>query len=81
MKLMVSRIPKYNGFDAADAFMRSMLSHIEELSVDAIREIMRTYKNNSQCINRARNSSDLAEVKKYLETKTENEDNSEVSEE
>ena len=80
MKLMVSRIPKYNGFDAADAFMRSMLNHIEDLSVETVREIMRVYKTNSQCINRARNSSDLDEVKKYLESKTETEDNTDASE-
>lgn len=79
MKLMVSRIPKYNGFDAADAFMRSMLNHIEKLSADTVREIMRIYRSNSQCINRARNASDLDEVKSYLERKNESEDDTNSS--
>lgn len=79
MKLMVSRIPSFNGFDAADAFMRSMLNHIEEMSVETIKEIMRIYRGNSQCINRARHPSDVEAVRKYLESQTEVNDDSAVS--
>lgn len=76
MKLMVSRIPTFNGFDAADAFMRSMLNHIEELTVETIKEIMRIYRGNSQCVNRARHSSDAEMVRKHLESRTEENENS-----
>lgn len=80
MKLMVSRIPTFNGFDAADSFMRSMLNHVEELSVETIKEIMRIYRGNGQCVNRARHSSDVETVRKYLASRTEGNDNPSDSE-
>lgn len=80
MKLMVSRIPTYHGFDDADAFMGSMLNHIEELTIETIKEIMRIYRGNSQCVNRARNSSDVEAVKKHLDSRSEENDNPTYSE-
>lgn len=67
MKEMVSHIPSYMGFDDADAFMNSFTNHLEEMSIEAIDEIITIYKKNSQCINRGRHSSDMATVNKFLD--------------
>ena len=67
MKLMVSRISSYNAFSDADAFMSSFLKHIDKIKVDTIDEVLKIYKRNSQCTNRARHTSDMAAVNKYLE--------------
>lgn len=67
MKLMVSRISSYNAFSDADAFMSSFLKHIDKIKVDTIDEVLKIYKTNNQCTNRARHTSDMVEVNKYLE--------------
>lgn len=67
MKEMVSHIPSYNGFYDADAFMRSFISHLAEMPVEAINEILGIYQKNNQCTNRGRHAADMTEVKKYLE--------------
>jgi hypothetical protein len=67
MQKLVSRIPAYFGFDDADSFMRSFISHLEEMSIETIEEIISVYKKNSQCTNRGRHSADMAIVNKYLE--------------
>lgn len=67
MQTLVSRIPAYHGFDDADSFMRSFTSHLEEMSIETIEEIIRIYKKNPQCTNRGRHLSDMDVVNKYLE--------------
>lgn len=67
MTIMVSRIPSYNGFSDADAFMDSFITHMEELSLDSIEEITRKYKRNNQCTNRARHTKDINIVNDYIE--------------
>lgn len=67
MQKLASRIPAYFGFDDADSFMRSFISHLEEMSIETIEEIISVYKKNSQCTNRSRHASDMVIVNKYLE--------------
>ena len=66
MKLMIARVPTWMGFDAADAFMESFKSHLQELSIDAIKEVLQKYKRNPQCTNRARHSVDMDELNEYI---------------
>lgn len=66
MKEMVSAIPTFNAFDDADIFMNCFLDHLEEMSIDAIKEVMNIYKGNFQCTNRGRHSSDLNVINKFL---------------
>lgn len=67
MKIMVSAIPTYNGFCDADKFMSSFKTHMQELSIDAIKEIIEIYHKNYQCTRRDKHSADIAEVRTYIE--------------
>ena len=67
MKEMVSHIPSFFGFDDANAFMSSFTAHLEEMSIEAIEEIIAIYQKNSQCTNRGRHTSDMEIINKYLE--------------
>ena len=67
MKEMVSQIPSYSAFHDADVFMNSFIRHIEEMSIDAIEEVLKIYNRNSQCTNRGSHTSDMSVVNKYLE--------------
>lgn len=67
MKELVSHIPKFNAFHTADLFMSSFISHLEEMSVDTIEEIIKIYSENPQCTNRGRHTSDLAVVNKHID--------------
>ena len=67
MKEMVRNIPTFNGFNDADAFMSSFISHLSEMSIESIEEVMKIYNRNNQCKNRARHSADIEIVNKYLD--------------
>lgn len=64
--IMAKSIPKFNGFYDADCFMSFFKEHLNELSIDDIKEVLEIYRRNSQCTNRARNSEDMVEIKKYI---------------
>lgn len=64
---MVKAIPKYNGFYDADCFMSFFKDHLNELTCEEIHNIMKEYRANNQCTNRARNAADIGAIKKYLE--------------
>lgn len=67
MKTMIARIPRYYGFDEADAFVDSFKKHLGELSVEDIEIIMDTYRKNDQCVNIGKHQTDIAEINKYIE--------------
>ena len=67
MKQMVTNIPTFNAFSDADCFMTSFISHMKEMTVEGIEEVMKIYRGNTQCVNRGRHKADVAEVKKYLD--------------
>ena len=67
MKEIVSEIPTFNAFHDADVFMSFFMDHLEEMSIDAIEEVLKIYKRNPQCTNRGRHTSDMKVVDKYLE--------------
>lgn len=67
MKQMVTHIPRFNAFSDADSFMSSFISHMKEMTVDGIEEILKIYRGNIQCVNRGRHKTDIAEVQKYLD--------------
>lgn len=67
MKEIVSEIPTFNAFHDADVFMNCFMEHLGEMTVDAIEEILKIYKRNSQCTNRGRHTSDMNVINKYLE--------------
>ena len=54
MKVMVEQIPTYNGFNAADNYMSSLILHINELKIKTVEDILEIYKSNYQCTGRAR---------------------------
>lgn len=66
MQEIVSHIPTFNAFDDADIFMNSFISHLAEMSTESIEEVIKIYKRNAQCTNRARHKTDMAVVNKYL---------------
>lgn len=68
MELMVNAIPFYNGFYDADMFMNSFKSHIQEMSISSVERIIAIYRRNPQCTNRARHSTDILEVNRYIES-------------
>lgn len=67
MKEMVANIPSYSAFHDADVFMNSFIRHLEEMSIDTIKEVMNIYKRNSQCTNRGRHTSDMKAINSFLE--------------
>ena len=67
-KIMVAAIPRFNGFSDADSFMDFFKDHIQELSIEEAEDVMRVYRGNGQCVNRARHSSDIVEVRKHLDS-------------
>lgn len=71
MKVMIARVPRFNGFDDADAFIDSFKKHLEELSIEDIEDVMKIYKRNDQCVNRGRHSTDSADIRKYIEKRRE----------
>ena len=44
MKEIVSEIPPFNAFHDADVFMSFFMDHLEEMSIDAIEEVLKIYK-------------------------------------
>lgn len=74
MTIMADAIPAYSGFSIADSYMDVFKSHIQDLSREAIDEIMKIYRSNNQCTNRGRHSSDMAEIKKFLEPAVEDDE-------
>lgn len=65
-RIMVNAIPTYSGFDAADGFMNFFTGHLHEISIDDIKTVMKVYRQNGQCINRGRHSTDFAVVERYI---------------
>lgn len=72
MLIMVKSIPTYNGFYDADHFICFFKEHMTELTIDQINNVLEIYKKNGQCTNRARHSSDIKEIQKYIEDSTDN---------
>lgn len=70
MLVMVKAVPSFNGFHDADSFMSFFKSHLEELTIDEIKNVMKIYRSNGQCTNRARHSSDVIEIKSYIDEHT-----------
>lgn len=64
--IMVKAIPTYYGFDAADRFMNFFTNHLQDLSIDEIKAVMKIYRGNDQCTNRGKHSADIAVVNKYI---------------
>ena len=58
---------KRQAFHDADVFMNSFIRHLEEMSIDTIKEVMKIYKRNSQCTNRGRHTSDMKAINSFLE--------------
>lgn len=67
MKDMVAHIPSFSAFRDADAFMSSFMSHLDEMTIEDIEEVLRTYRKNNQCTNRARHTTDITTISKYVE--------------
>ena len=66
MKEMVTHVPRFSAFNDADSFMSSFISHMEDMSIDTIEEVMDVYKGNPQCTNRGRHASDMDVVNDFL---------------
>ena len=71
---MVAHIPAYHAFYDADVFMSSFMAHLDEMTVDGIEAVLKIYRTNSQCINRARHTADMDSIRKYLEERKANSD-------
>lgn len=78
LEIMVTAIPSFNGFDAADSFMRVLINHVDELSADTLMKLMGVYSSNNQCVKRTRHKSDMEQLKPYLEL--EDEDKKDIEE-
>ena len=67
MKEMVSAIPTFNAFHDADVFVSCFMEHLEEMSLEDIKDVLRIYNANPQCRNRAKDKVDMDKINKYLE--------------
>ena len=74
MKDMVAHIPAYHAFYDADVFMSSFMAHLDEMTVDGIEAVLKIYRTNNQCTNRARHTADMDSIRKYLEERKANSD-------
>ena len=79
MKVMVEQIPTYNGFNAADNYMSSLILHINELKIKTVEDILEIYKSNYQCTGRARHTRDMEEVDRYLSSQKDQSNNDETT--
>lgn len=66
VKIMINAVPSFNGYSDADCFMSFFKKHLSDLTIDDIEAVLKIYRRNGQCTNRARNESDMAEIEKYL---------------
>ena len=79
MKVMVEQIPTYNGFNAADNYMSSLILHINKLKIKTVEDILEIYKSNYQCTGRARHTRDMEEVDCYLSSQKDQSNNDETT--
>lgn len=75
MKEMAAHIPSFHAFYEADVFMSFFMSHLEELTNETIQEVLKIYRRNNQCTNRARHAADMAIINKFLEEHSVNNEN------
>ena len=68
-------IPTFNGFYSADCYMSFLKEHITELSISEINDVLKIYRRNGQCTNRARDAADMAEIEKYIKEQESTEEN------
>lgn len=73
--IMAKAIPTFNGFDDADDYMSFFKNHITELSISEINNVLKIYRNNGQCTNRARDAADMREIEKYIEEQESTDEN------
>lgn len=66
-KILINKIPPYNGFNDADGFMNFFKKHLQDLAIEDIESIMSIYSSSNQCVHRSRHSADYQEVNKYLQ--------------
>lgn len=64
--IMAKAIPTFNGFDDADYYMSFFKKHITELSISEINDVLKIYRSNGQCTNRARHAADMVEIEKCI---------------
>ena len=69
--ILVKAIPAFNGYNIADSFMDFFKSHMEKLSIEEIKKVMEVYDKNKQCTGRARHTTDISEIKEYIEKQSE----------
>lgn len=73
--IMAKAIPTFNGFYDADCYMSFFKDHITELSISEINDVLKIYRRNGQCTNRARDAADMAEIEKYIKEQESTEEN------
>lgn len=73
--IMAKAIPTFNGFYDADCYMSFLKEHITELSISEINDVLKIYRRNGQCTNRARDAADMAEIEKYIKEQEPTEEN------
>lgn len=66
-KILINKVPPYNGFNGADGFMNFFKKHLQDLAIEDIESIMSIYSSSNQCVYRSRHSADYQEVNKYLQ--------------
>ena len=66
-KILINKVPPYNGFNDADGFMNFFKKHLQDLAIEDIESVMSIYMSSNQCVYRSRHSEDYQEVSKYLE--------------
>ena len=66
-KILINKVPPYNGFNDADGFMNFFKKHLQDLAIEDIESIMSIYSSSNQCVYRSRHSADYQEVNKYLQ--------------
>lgn len=67
--ILVESIPSYNGFYDADCFSNFFIDHLNDLSVEEIKEVLGIYQGNGQCTNRDRYTADLLEIEKNIQNR------------
>ena len=66
-KILINKVPPYNGFNDADGFMNFFKKYLQDLAIEDIESVMSIYMSSNQCVYRSRHSEDYQEVSKYLE--------------
>ncbi|MBQ8977308.1 MAG: hypothetical protein IJ078_07905 [Succinivibrionaceae bacterium] len=67
VRIMVTKIPNYDGFDSADRFAKFFIDKLPSLDLSAIQDVLNAYYVNRQCLKRKAHKVDIEQIKTFCD--------------